>query len=78
MKITSMDRLLMKCAWGCADKTLFFSKIAHLTPKGVQGKIPEFKPTEMTVQISKREPPNLENDNKPNAFGMQKIIYLWC
>lgn len=41
---TSIDRLLMKCAWGCVEKALFFSKIAHFTPKGVQGKIQEYQP----------------------------------
>ena len=31
-KPTSIDLLLMKCAWGCLEKVLFFSKTAHLTP----------------------------------------------
>lgn len=28
-----MDLLLMKWAWGCLEKSVFFSKTAHLTPK---------------------------------------------
>lgn len=43
IKPTSIDRLLMKCAWGCVEKALFFSKIAHFTPKGVQEKNLKFK-----------------------------------
>lgn len=30
---TSIDRLLMKCACGCLEKVVLFSKTAHLTPR---------------------------------------------
>lgn len=36
-KPTSIDRLLMKCAWGWCEKDLLFSKTEHFTPaKGHQ------------------------------------------